>query len=230
MAAMNKRISSITRMIETKENTRALREVDLAHNALTVLDINPFTITFGTDAPDAQGTGARIGDAISLRGMLIKAMFQNSFGRSKVYFRVMLIRCAKGDNPTRISLFKNSSNNKMLDQVDTDRYTVVAQKIFTISCTNPAASGVVLPGPLSSGVPNAGTPAGIGTKIVSMYLPGKKFGRGGYVQYENSSATQLKFYNYKICVLAYDWFQTAQDINNVGLVNEIYTKLYYKDA
>ena len=71
---------------------------------------------------------------------------------------------------------------------------------------------------------------GSGTKVFKMWIPGRKFGTYGSVQYENGSTSQVKFYDYRVCILAYDWYGTAQDINNVGKINEFYSKIYFKDA
>ena len=42
----------------------------------------------------------------------------------------MLVRLFKDDVPTRVSLFKGQSGNKMLDGLNTERYTIVFQKIL----------------------------------------------------------------------------------------------------
>jgi len=138
----------------------------------------------------------------------------------------MFIKSAKGDVPTRTTLFQNASNNKMIDQINTERYTIVAQKIFTVSVANPAAVALA---PVT-GIVSSGSQAGVGTKLINMWIPGRKFGRGGNVVYENQSTTQLKFFDYRIVILCYDWYGTPQDTNNVGFINELYTKVYFKDA
>lgn len=226
-------VQRLNRMIETKECTRGSSvNINMPHNNLYIIqdqsaagDLNMFNCAQGVTDPMARGAGSRIGDKISLRGVLIRGMFENSLGRAKVFFRVMVIKCAKGDVPTRATLFKNDSANKMIDQVNTERFTVVAQTTFNISCTNLAPNAVG-----ATGVPASGTSAGIGTKCIKMWIPGSKFGRQGNLTYEDGSATQLKFHDYKVCVLCYDWLGTPQDVNNVGLLNELYTKLYFKDA
>ena len=80
------------------------------------------------------------------------------------------------------------------------------------------------------GVPGNAVNAGIATRYCTMWIPGAKFGRGGRIQYENQSTTQVKFFDYRICILAYDWQGTPQDANTVGNVNDIITTLYFKDA
>lgn len=174
----------------------------------------------------AAEAGNRVGDSINLRGISIRAFFENAPQRSQVYYRVMLVRGAKGETFSRATLFKNDSDNKMIDQFNVERFTCLAQKVFTIRTSNPAPITYTL----VNGVPSSGTPAGIGTRTFKMWIPGSKFGRDGLVNYENGSGTQVKFYDYRICILAYDWYGTPQDTNNVGVLNEMYTKVYFKDA
>lgn len=236
---VNQRVNRLYNMIETKETSRTgTINLALAHNNITVFGsynqanlpytivsvCNPFSLAQGAD--DAMnGVGNRIGDAINVRGLMIKAFFENALQRPKVHYRVMLIRGAKGETFDRATLFKNCSNNKMIDQINTERFTVVAQKLFNINATNGITNTVA-----ATGIPEGFMNNGIATKTFKMWIPGGKFGRNGYVQYENGSATQVKFYDYRICILAYDWQGTPQDVNAVGRVNELYTKLYFKDA
>ena len=76
--------------------------------------------------------------------------------------------------------------------------------MFTIDSSNSTSSAVAANGSPSGGV------NGIATKVIKMWVPGRKFGRGGNLQYENNSY-QLKFFDYKVVMLAYDWFGTPQD-------------------
>jgi len=221
--------------VETKEAARRITNVQMAHNNVTVFNnsagsvFNPFEIQ-GGGGEDPMGIGGqRIGDKITLKGMLFKFFVEASLGRSKVYFRFMLVKMAKGDTLNRDTLFKQVSGNKLIDQINTERFTIIAQKSFNVSAPNNTALG--LTAPLTNGVPSTGTVAGItGNRIFSMYVPGKKFGRGGNIVYENGSATQVKFYDYRLCCVAYDWYGTPQDLNNVGFINDGFVKLYFKDA
>lgn len=229
------RVNNMYKMIETKEITWKLESTkgppvvkyEFPHNNLLVWSQNPFQVSQG--AADNQGAGNapnRIGDQITVKGLGLTMFLENALERSKVFYRVMIVRCAKGDTPDRGTFFKGNCDNKMIDQVNTERYSIVAQKTFTISVSNampPNAAGV-------NGAPNSNTGyGGQGTKVIKIWVPGRKFGRGGNLQYENNSY-QLKFFDYKVVMLAYDWFGTPQDINNVGLINSMYTKIYFKDA
>lgn len=229
------RVSRIEKTIETKESSpRSDTNQPLPHNnvyvcklangAGTGTPLNPFQIGAAAGDPMA-GTGNRIGDQITVKGVAVKAFFENALGRAKVYYRMMLIRAAKGDTIDRSTLFKGDSTNKMLDQINTERFAVVAQKIFNISCSNFAPGTVG-----GTGIPLTATVAGIGSKIVTMWIPGKKFGRNGNVKWENADNNQVKFYDYRLVLVAYDWFGTPQDVNDVGRINDLFFKVYFKDA
>lgn len=220
------RVNQLYRMIETKETTRTVRNVNITHNNIGVLNINPFLNGNVSDDPMSQNTGSRVGDQINVRGLLVKAFLQNQDQRAKVFFRIMLVRSAKGDTPTRATLFRNCSDNKMIDLINTERFTIMAQKTFNVTSSNNVASSVTV----TTGVPATATVGGIGTRTFNMWIPGVKFGRQGRVTYENGSNGQVKFFDHHVVVLCYDWYQTFQDSNNVGFVNECYTKLYFKDA
>lgn len=226
------RISRLESMIETKEGQwSSANNIGIEHNNVKIITkddtgvLNPFQSVNGTNDPMNKDGMARIGDKISVKGMLVKGMVEGALNRSKVYFRIMLIRAAKADTISRTTLFKGKSDNKMLDQINTERFTVVWQKIFTVSPPNAAPTTVDL-----AGVPSGSVPGITGNRIFKAWIPGYKFGRGGNLRYEDGSATQVKFYDYRFVVLAYDWYGTPQDVNNVGVLNEMYTKMYFKDA
>lgn len=230
---LQRQISNITRSIETKEAAHRITNVHMQHNNVTVFNnsagtvFNPFEIGAGVTDDMGRG-GTHIGDKIQVKSMLFKFFIEGELSRSKVYFRFMLIKMAKGDTLTRATLFKGVVDNKMIDQLNTERYTVVAQKILNVSPPNYAPSGVIsLP---ATGHATGSVPGITGTKILTMYVSGKKFGRDGNVTYENASTTQIKFYDYRLVCVAYDWYGTPQDVNNVGFVNDGFVKVYYKDA
>lgn len=224
-------VSRLTRMIETKESSRrSPANVSLFHNAVYVVqdtvttsNMNPFVMEYGTGDPMSTG-GQRVGDRVSIRGLMIQMFLENALSRPKVYYRFMVIRAAKGDVPTRATLFKGCSDNKMIDQINTERFSIVATKRFNIHTGNTGPTGVAV-----TGAPAGETGGGQGTKVLKLWIPGRKFGHGGNVQFENGS-TQVKFYDYYLVFMTYDWFGTPQDANAVGKINELYTKLYFKDA
>lgn len=230
---VSNQVRALNRMIETKEaQWTSNANVQLPHNNTYVVanaagDLNPLRSVNGNDDPMGGNSGSRIGDKICLKGLAIRGMVENALGRSKVYFRIMLVRCPRGQAPIRTNaLFKGCSGNKMIDTVNTEKYTIIWQTIFNVSTANPA------PGVLTaaSGVPSTGTPAGQGTRLFNAWIPGRKFGKGGVITYEDTSSINPKFFDYRIVILCYDWYGTPQDVNNVGVLNEMYTKMYFKDA
>lgn len=232
LAYVNQRLNSLTRTIETKEGTGTIRNVQLPHNELTVFNRtdgsvwNPFASANGTEDQMASNTMQRIGDQISVRGLKIKFFVETSLQRTNVFFKFYLVKMAKGDTLNRANFYKGAANNKMIDQINTERFTILASKTVRVMTPNVGPATISL----TTGVGTTTSIGTGGTRIVTMWIPGKKFGRGGVVQYENQSPGQVKFFDYRLCAVAYDWYGTPQDTNNVGFVNEGYTKLYFKDA
>lgn len=228
---VNKRVKRLERMIETKEGClKTAGNYTLQHNQVHVLDnnvgavLNPLFTQQGTGDQMEPNYCNRVGDRVCFKGISIKAMFENQMGRAKVWYRFLLIKCSKGDTINRSTLYKGDANNKMIDVINTERFTIVAQRTFNVATSNAAVSAL---NPIS-GAPTTAS-AGQATRLFKMWIPGYKFGRGGNVQYENGTA-QPKFFDYRLVCVAYDWYGTPQDVNNVGMINELIVKQYYKDA
>lgn len=219
------RIQRIERTIETKESEFSLSNQQVSHNNVYVWTQSPFATTNGSQDPMA-GLGQRIGDQVTLRGLAATWFVEGSLQRSKVHFRIMLLKGPRGASFNRSDIFKGMTENKLIDQINTEKYTVMAQKRFNVSPPNgaPASLSVV------TGVPASEVSGITGNKIVKFWIPGRKFGRDGVIKYENFSGYDLKFFDYRWVVFAYDWYGTPQDTNNVGFINEAWSKMYYKDA
>lgn len=219
------------RHVETKEGQwKSPLNFSCLHNNIIVIqasgggNLNPFaTSAFGANDPMVAGQFVRIGDQITVKGLKIVGFFENSLERAKVYYRLMLLKCPRGQTIDKTTLFKGDSDNKMIDVINTETFTVVAQKVFNIECSNNAPTTVGL-----TGVPAGGTPAGTGSRVIKMWIPGNAFGKGGVIKYENGASTP-KFFDYRLVLLTYDWYGTPET-NAVGRVNELYTKVYFKDA
>lgn len=223
LTGISSKVNSLYRMIETKESlVSTANNVGITHNNISVI-LNPITIAQGTGDPMA-GTAARIGDRVNIRGLLVRGMLEAALNRTKVHFRILVIRSAKNDTITTATLFKGNSSNKLIDQINTDRYTILSSKEFNVSPANQAPASVNPDGSVS-----VGGPAGIATRTFSIWVPGRRFGRNGALQFEDGSSVQPKFYDYRVIVLAYDWYGTP-DVNVVGRINNMYSKLYFKDA
>lgn len=225
----------INKKMETKQITRTATDgQEIFHNNFITLSSQPFATQQGTADGDAVGvTGVRIGDEVTARGYSMKFMVELNERYSDVTFRVMMIKCAKGDTPTRATLFHGQSGNKMIDSINTERYTVVMQKYFKIKAPN-------------TSIPNPGEAIGTGsgvvyetatanaalsraTKIVKFWVPASKFTKNGILRYENQSH-QTKFFDYHVLLYAYSNYSTLQDIYYVARLNDTVEQFYFKDA
>jgi len=225
--------STVNKNLETKtSNYSSTDGIEIFHNNFITLDNAPLTTGNGiTDAMTGQNN--RIGDKISLRGVSIKFMLELNERFSDVTFRCMFVKCAKGDAPTRANLFTGLSGNKMIDTLNKERYTVLAQKYVKLKAPNAGSNGApenFIDPPGSYGAV-AATPAWLSraTRIVKMWIPGKKIVRGGILQYENQSA-QPKFFDYHMLVYAYSNYSTSQDLVYVGRLNDYVRQIYFKDG
>ena len=207
----------------------------IGHNDFITLDNNILSTGQGTANPDNSIFNNRIGDKITLRGSKIALFVELNERYSDVTFRLLVIKCPKGDTPTKSTLFNNISGNKMLDTLNTDRYTIISQKFFKLKSPNIASNGVASGGLLTgAGVVDMlngqQTVLSRATKIIKVWIPGKAFSKNGVIQYENGTA-QVKFFDYRVVIYAYSNYATSETLGfNVGRVNDYINTLYYTDA
>jgi len=225
----------LARKMETKTSTSSVTDgTEIFHNNFIILDpTSNFLRTVNGAADPMTGDGNRIGDQITVKGISLKMMVELNERFSDVTFRLMLVRSSKGDTPTRASLFKGQSGNKMLDGVNTERYSIVFQKIFKIKAPNFGTAGGAETtglGTIQLGYYNSDQKLSRATRIVRVYIPGRKFGRGGTITYEDQSTSQLKFFDYTLVLFAYSNFTSSQDAVYVGRINDYIKTLYYTDA
>ena len=225
-------VSRVTSMIETKEGCfKTTPNAAYQHNTIGPIgfmgsgsnDLFYRQTATNTDDPMTAGALHVIGDSMVVRGVKATFFLENSLGRPKVYYRIMLVKGPRGATFTN-DIFKGITGNIMIDQINTERYTVIASKRLTVTPSNAQATNATL-----TGLPqDNGTAVGSASRIVNFWIPGKKFGKQGRVQYENGSAL-VKFFDYHWVIAVYDWYGTPI-LNNVGQINEGYYKIYFKDA
>jgi len=229
---------SLAKNIETKTGIRPCTDgVEIGHNNFQYVSNSLLQTTQG-DGDEENTVGQRVGDKIHLKGISIKGMLELNERYSDVTFRIMIIKSAKGDIPTSSTLWQGASGNKMLDSMDTERYTVLFSKYLKIKAPNfgtnsgndYSTSGVVyklggLEGETDYSVISRAT------RLFKIWIPGTKFGNRGFITYENNS-TQPKFFDYHCMIYAYSNYTTSDAGTswNVGRINDAFTKIYYKDA
>ena len=230
---MNKNIRDtfqkmFNRNVETKESVSTANDgVEMFHNSIYVRKSDLLLTTQGTADPKDANASNRIGDKVALRGLSVKVMFELNERYSMGTFRIFIVKSAKGDVPTNGTLFNGVSGNKMIDSLNTERYTILARKTFTIkqSSTGMVESGIQEVG---SGFTKGVSDVSRATKIVSLWVPGNKIVRGGNLIYE-SGTSQPKFYDYHLVYYAYSNYSTSNTYY-VARINDEVVQLYYKDA
>lgn len=236
---------AISRNIETKQSNHTVATTNVYHNKIAIIDTNLFVTTQGTGDPMTTDSANRIGDEINVRGLSIRFMMDMALNQSDVTYRAMIIKAAKGDQPDINTLFNGLSPCKLLDRINTERYSIVASKTFKITARN-----MTVPGTQSEfsnqtqGATGASTGVGYlsatvnynaqgkATRLMNIWIPGSKLFRNGVCKFENGS-TQTKFFNYYFII--YSWSNSdanvdpAQNIIN-GILKHYVCQMYYKDA
>lgn len=220
--------------IETKRsNVNSTDNITIAHNSFVYCDSNVLITTPGTSDPNTGNQSNRIGDEINLKGVAMKFMLENNHRFSDVTFRILVVRSAKGDVPTSATLFNGLSGNKMMDTINTERYSIVHSKYVKVKQGNSGSDGTLAASYVGSGLfdGDAGLTQSASTRIVQFYIPGYKFvGKKGIVRYENGTS-QVKFFDYTVLVYAYAVGATSEALSySVGVLNEYVKVMYFKDA
>lgn len=220
------------RMIETKQSNYSSADgLEIFHNNFITLDSLLLTTTQGVQDPQTSTSNNRIGDKINLTGVSLKGMIELNERYSDVTIRILVVKSAKGDTPTRANLFNGLSNNKMLDTLNTERYTIVASKYIHMKAPNPGTTGGATGG-IGSGLygqDNGTIVLSRATKIWKMWIPGTKFSKSGVITYEDGAAN-VKFFDYNVVMYAYSNYGTLQDVYYVARSNDYVKTLFFKDA
>jgi hypothetical protein len=237
---LGKRIQSVVnRNLETKQSVNSQTDgAEIPHNFLgDLLNGELLATTQGVFDPMALDTTNRIGDEINIQSLTIKGMLELNERYSDVTCLIIIVKCPRGDIPTYNTLWQGQSNNKLLDEFNTERYTILARRFVRLKAPNAAAysTGVIPPGTATG----SGIAFGTGsvslsraTKMFRIKIPGKRFGRNGKIQYVNQTSTP-KFYDYRAFVYGYSNFSTAStfpEVFNVARINECIKILKFKDG
>lgn len=224
---------ALNKNIETKQSIFSSTDgIEIRHNNFVTLTSQLLATSQGVQDPPHGNIANRIGDAINLRGVSLKMMVELRELYSDVTFRLMVVKASRGDIPDRTNLFVGQSGNKMLDAFNNERFTMLYQKYFKIKAPNAGTSGALLGSTFSgSGATNQNNTPTItrATKIVKVWIPGKKFVRSGVVKYDNGGQDP-KFFDYHVLLYAYSNYNTLQDMWTVAYVNDFISLMYFKDA
>lgn len=222
----------LNKKIETKTACQTSTDgAEIYHNNFVTLNSTMLSTTPGPFDPTLNASDCRIGDEINLKGVKVKMMVELNERYTNVTFRLLIIKAAKGDVPTRATLFNGLSGNKMIDTLNKERYTILAKKTFKIKAGNLGTTGSSGAGGAGSGLygaTDAQVTLGRATEIVSLWIDGTKFSKTGKIKYEQGSS-QPKFFDYHCVLYAYSNWSTLQDVYYVARVNDYVQQIYYKD-
>jgi len=226
-------VKRLNNMIECKEGCYITNVgTGYNHNTISIISNgatgnNIFARNNGTSDPMNGNALVMIGDQINVKGVKARFFIENSLQRSKVYYRIMFLKGPRG--ATFTDCYKGITGNKIIDQINTEKYKIIAQKMFTVTPSNAVAQSVGLTG---TGIIESASSSlvlgGQATKVVNFWIPGSKISKNGLLRYENNSS-DVKFYDYRWVICVYDWYGTPAG-NTVGQINEGYFKIYFKDA
>lgn len=232
----------LNKVVETKKSVHSNTDgIECYHNNFITVDDEPLFTSQGTADPNATDNQNRIGDKVLCKGVSMKMMVELNERYSDVTCRLVLIRSSRNDTPTRATLFCGASGNKMLDTINTERFTIIAQKFFKLKAPNQT---VVSTSGTTSEVSSAlGGNAGIeypaqsdwratlsrATKIIKLWIPGYKFGKGGVITYD-SGGNKPKLYDYHLFLYSYSNYTTNQDLWYVSRLNDYVCTMYFQDA
>lgn len=225
--------------IETKKTVHVNdQRANILHNDLVVLDSAPLKTSQGTGDPNVSGTMAnRVGDEVTPVGLSIKFMTVLDPRQQQVFYRWMLIRGPFGDIPTKATLFTGATNNKRLDSINTERWTIVAQKYFKATRPNASIGGTdytmseVKDGLLTSTgnyVTAGAQDQSYCSYPISIWIPAKKLAKGN-LQYQQD-AQSPKTYSWTSCIIAYTSYKASTGLAILGTMEDYVSKFYFKDA
>jgi len=233
---------ALARESETKVSQSEIADYQqIQHNSfINIFPNNILATTPGVNDPTSGNTQNRIGDKITLLKCSIRMMLELNERYSDVTYRIIITKSARGDTPTINTLFKGMSGNKMLDEINYERYSVIYQKWGKIKAPNMTGGDAPTIAATGSGIYVAGgqTTANYlsrATKILKINIDGKKFAKDGIIQYEGpANSTLQKFFDYNVFVYAYSNYSTIAPTSltsgyNVLAVNDAFVKLSFKD-
>jgi len=208
--------------------------VECGHNSFVSLDASLLATSQGTADPAASFQSNRVGDEIYFKGIQIKMMLELNERYSDVSYRIMLVKAARGDNPNTSGVFWNNlSANRMLDTVNTERYTILFSKWGKIKAGN---DGAITP---SSGFLTGGglfDAGGANTRLYSRATKLESFNLSpkimklGKITYDAGGLVQ-KFFDYYLVIYSYSNYSTSDALGfNVLRVNDYVRTMYYTDS
>lgn len=206
----------VLRAAEDKEKTRDFGKIELYHNTLTyVAALN------SADSVSMPGQGSgdtqRNGDKIIARGFNVHILCGQKRDRPNVTWRLLVVAQRPGTGVlTYAQLFKQISNNGMLDEVNTDKVTVLYQK-YLKPLKSLGNMSVIVP-PVGEDIPAAKEY----TFTRRFFIPRKKI-----YKFEEDGSSVHNDKQILLYAIPYDAYGTLST-DNIGYI-QTWVKFLFKD-
>jgi len=211
LVALIKKVS--LKQCETKTCHSIAENLQLYHNVPHIRFSLLRTSQGITDADTGTNSYSnRIGDEIVARGIAIKLWIANKLDRPNIMYRLVVCKYESSITPTSSLIFKGANPNKMMDNLNKEKITIVYQKIFSLQ-TGMSAAGD------AAGNPFVGKECHTYRKIW-IPLNNKK------VLYDDGGQVP-KFTDYLFTITPYDSYGTLTTDNVASYAFEY--NLYFKD-
>jgi len=122
----------------------------------------------------------------------------------------MIVRSAKGDTPTNSTLWMGASANKMLDDFNSECFTLLHSKYVKMTAPNMGIQPTGIQ-QVASGFATGAQQISRATRIVNFYVSGSKIRKSRIIQYENNSL-QIKFFDFHFILYAYSNYDTGAGV------------------
>ena len=168
----------------------------------------------------AQGTdeNQRVGDEVIGKYIKLKFQFFSKQDRPNVQYRIIVYRAPQGEGDGYFDIMENVFGNKMLDNINTEKYTPIFQKFIKIQGNNMIGPSGGLLGTQYDWYMKENS------KMVSFTIPLKD----AKMKYQNDSEfPKFQRDSIKLVVFAYDAYGSLPADNIATFAYS--SRFYYKD-
>lgn len=235
--------ATINREIETKTTITNFSDgTQYAHMSINDLDATPWYTGQGIGNPDGASNNStaaanRIGDEVLAKGVRYKLFLENNERFPLVHHRFMFVRCSRGQTINNSQVFMGRSDNKLIDDINRSKITVLYDRTFKIRAPNPAVYGENVVQDVTSLVGHGTYHSGDsvhafstmpGAQIVTIYVPYHKDNKYHKLKYVDDTSATPKFYDYHLLYMPYVVQNTSTTLN-VSKINDMQKVFYFKD-
>ena len=211
-STLNSKIARIAKTValrqaETKHRINTYNWTTLMHNISHRMSGNILQTSQGVQD---GATNSRIGDEIILRGIKLNFLFRHFYDRPNITFKVWIVKGASTNLGSSLPVKPGSMGTLLIDPVDTQKVTVLANKTFKYNHGNyTKQDGDVA---VSKEI----------TYVRKLWIPFKN----QKYSYDNNNGYHGKYYSVGVYVAAYDTYGTllTDQIGSFAATGEIFFK------